>query len=78
MSTNPYGLDFGETLDWAALVDRAAETGCVDEMLELQGLLSIEATDRAFRALAAGEHPPADFAALVQVALAEARAGTAA
>lgn len=64
-----YGLDLAEPLDWATLVDRAAETGCVDEMLDLQALFSIEETDGIFHALVAGATPPADFPALVHAAL---------
>ena len=36
-----YELDFAAPLDWATLVDRAAETGCVDEMLDLQAMFNI-------------------------------------
>ena len=64
-----YGLDFTAPLDWATLVDRAAETGCVDEMLDLQAMFSIEETDRLFRSLAAGPAAPTDFAALVRAAI---------
>ncbi len=67
---NRYGLDFGEPLDWATLVDLAAETGCVDEMLDLQAVYSIEETDALFRELAGGTAPPANFPALVAAGLA--------
>ncbi len=63
-----YGLDFDEPLDWAILVDRAAATGCVDDMLELQGLMSIQDADRLLRQLAAEERP-ADFPALIRAAV---------
>lgn len=68
-----YGLDFDEPLDWATLVDLAAEAGCVEEILELQALLSIGEADELFRRLASGAAPPADYAALLRAALEAAR-----
>jgi hypothetical protein len=68
-----YGLDFGEPLDWAVLIDRAVATGCVDEMLDLQSLVEIEEADEWLRRLAAGASPPADFPALLRAALAAER-----
>jgi hypothetical protein len=64
-----YGLDLAAPLDWATLVDRAAETGCVDEMLDLQAMFSIKEADRLFHSLAGGPTPPADFPALVRAAI---------
>lgn len=64
-----YGLDLSESLDWATLVDRAAETGCVEEMLDLQAMFSIAEVDRLVRALADGAAPPADFPALVRAVI---------
>ena len=64
-----YGLDLAAPLDWATLVDRAAETGCVDELLDLQAMFTIGEADRLFHSLAGGPTPPADFLALVRAAI---------